>query len=56
MSIESIIALIPIIISTASAIAAITPTPQDDSLLAKLYKLLDVIALNVGKAKQQNNG
>ena len=36
----------------ASVIAAITPTPKDDELVAKAYKFLDVIALNIGKAKQ----
>ena len=40
-------------VALASAIAALTPTPQDDAWVAKAYKLLDVIALNIGKAKQQ---
>ena len=40
-------------VALASAIAAMTPTPQDDAWVAKAYKLLDVIALNIGKAKQQ---
>ena len=40
-------------VALASAVAALTPTPQDDAWVAKAYKLLDVIALNIGKAKQQ---
>ena len=40
-------------VALASAVAAMTPTPQDDAWVAKAYKLLDVIALNIGKAKQQ---
>ena len=40
-------------VALASAVAAMTPTPQDDVWVAKAYKLLDVIALNIGKAKQQ---
>ena len=40
-------------VALASAIAALTPTPQDDVWVAKAYKLLDIIALNIGKAKQQ---
>ena len=40
-------------VALASAVAALTPTPQDDVWVAKAYKLLDVIALNIGKAKQQ---
>ena len=40
-------------VALASTIAALTPTPTDDVWVAKAYKLLDVIALNIGKAKQQ---
>ena len=41
-----------VIVAVASGVAAITPTPKDDELVAKAYKFLDVIALNIGKAKQ----
>ena len=41
------------IIAIASLIAAVTPTPQGDKWLAKLYKVIDFLALNIGKAKQQ---
>jgi hypothetical protein len=37
----------------ASAIAAITPTPADDHLLAKAYRILDMFALNFGYAKEK---
>ena len=40
-------------VALASTVAALTPTPTDDAWVAKAYKLLDVIALNIGKAKQQ---
>ena len=40
-------------VALASAVAAITPTPRDDILVAKAYKFLDVIALNIGKAKDK---
>lgn len=40
------------IISAASLIAALTPTPRDDLLLGKIYKLVDALALNVGHAKE----
>lgn len=36
----------------ASAICALTPTQKDDALLAKIYKLLEFLALNINKAKQ----
>ena len=50
---ESIIAIISGVIATASAIAAMTPTPKDDGIIKKVYKLVDLLALNVGKAKDK---
>lgn len=41
------------VIAAASAIAAVTPTPKDDGWAAKAYKLIDWLALNVGKAKDK---
>ena len=41
------------VVAAASAIAALTPTPTDDSLAAKAYKIVDWLALNVGKAKDK---
>ena len=38
-------------IALASAIAAVTPTPKSGTFLAKLYSVIDLLALNVGKAK-----
>jgi len=45
-------ALIGAIISSASAIAAVTPTPKQGTVLSKAYKIIDILALNIGKAKQ----
>lgn len=39
--------------ATASVITALTPTPKDDALVSKFYKVLETIALVVGKAKQR---
>ena len=47
------ISWITIIVTVASFIAASTPTPKDDVWIGKLYKLVDLLALNIGKAKQQ---
>ena len=44
---------ITIIVTVASLIAASTPTPKDDVWIGKIYKLVDLLALNIGKAKQQ---
>tara|TARA_R100001163_G_C4909260_1_gene94313 strand:- start:278 stop:466 length:189 start_codon:yes stop_codon:yes gene_type:complete len=41
------------IVTVASAIAALTPTPKDDSIVGKLYKIVDMLAINVGKAKEK---
>tara|TARA_R110002074_G_scaffold327532_2_gene497986 strand:+ start:131 stop:271 length:141 start_codon:yes stop_codon:yes gene_type:complete len=41
------------IIAIASLVAAVTPTPQGDEFLAKLYKAIDFLALNIGKAKDK---
>jgi len=49
----NMIALIMAIISVSSIIAAVTPTPKDDVWIGKLYKLIDMMALNVWKAKQK---
>ena len=43
--------IIPTAIALFSAITAITPTPKKGSVLAKVYAVLDFIALNIGKAK-----
>ena len=39
------------VVTTCSAIAALTPTPVDDSLVAKAYKIVDFLATNIGQAK-----
>jgi len=46
--------IIPIVISIASLIISLTPTPQDDKVWAKVYKYLEVLALAIGKAKDKN--
>ena len=51
MTILNILMWITAIISIASVIAAITPTPKDDVWFGKIYKIIDWCALNVLKAK-----
>jgi len=48
-----IIQIIPWLVAGASLIAAVTPTPSDDKIVGKLYKVLDWFALNIGKAKEK---
>jgi hypothetical protein len=52
-NVDSIVAALTAIVAAASAIAALTPTPTDDSLVAKAYKIVDWLALNIGKAKDK---
>ena len=41
------------IVTVASIVAASTPTPKDAEWIGKLYKLIDLLAVNIGKAKEQ---
>ena len=40
-------------VALASSIEALTPTPPKGSFLAKAYSIIDLLALNIGKAKQK---
>ena len=40
-------------VALASAVAAVTPTPKDDEWVAVAYKYLDMVALNIGLAKDK---
>ena len=40
------------VVCGASILCALTPTPKDDAMIGKLYKILELMALNIGKAKQ----
>ena len=52
-NVDSIVAALTAIVAAASAVAALTPTPTDDSFAGKAYKIVDWLALNVGKAKDK---
>ena len=52
-TIMSLVQWITSIVTIASIVAASTPTPKDDEWISKLYKLIDLLAVNIGKAKQQ---
>jgi hypothetical protein len=40
------------VVTLASTVAALTPTPKSGSIWAKVYSFIDLLALNIGKAKQ----
>ena len=39
------------LVAFCSAICALTPTPKDDAIIAKVYKVLEMFALTLAKAK-----
>lgn len=53
MDLQDIIAIVTAVITLASTIAAVTPTPKDDVWVSRLYMVVDLLALNVGKAKDK---
>ena len=42
-------------VAVFSAISAVTPTPEPGTWRAKMYKVVDWISLNVGKAKDKGD-
>ena len=50
---NSILTVASSVVATASVIAAFTPTPTDNAVLAVLRKVLDALAFNFGGAKNQ---
>jgi hypothetical protein len=50
--IMNIVGVVTSVVCLASIICAITPTPKDDQLIGKLYKAIELLAVNIGKAKQ----
>lgn len=60
MGIFEYMEMVPIVIAAASSLAALTPTPKDDEMVskvgkawAKVYKVIDILALNIFKAKDK---
>jgi len=54
MDIMEIVGYVTMIVTVASLVAASTPTPKDDVWIGKLYKLIDLLAINVGKSIQKS--
>lgn len=50
-NVTGIISIALSLIGLASAIAAVTPTPKDDNIVAKIKKYVNIIAFNFGYAK-----
>ena len=43
--------LVAAVIAAAAAFCAATPTPKEGSWVSKIYKVVEFLALNIGKAK-----
>ena len=52
-NIGTIIDIATAIVTAASGVAALTPTPKDDPLAKAAYSIIDTLALNIGKAKDK---
>ena len=50
---EQLFGIATTIIAAASAIAALTPTPKDDTIVGKAYKVINWLALNIFNAKSK---
>ena len=52
---EVLVTIVTLTVTLASLLASLTPTPKDDTFVGKLYGLLDLLALNVGRAKEKGD-
>ena len=50
--IGEIVGIMTGVVCAASIICSLTETPKDDAMIGKLYKILEIAALNIGKAKK----
>jgi hypothetical protein len=51
-SIQQALTIAMAIVSCASMVAALTPTPRDDTFFGQAYRVLEVLAFNFGRAKE----
>ena len=47
-----LVQVVPVIVTIASTITALTPTPRDDAWVGKAYRALEWCAIVVGKTKE----
>lgn len=51
-ALERALAAATALVTVASLVASLTPTPRDDTFLGKLYRVIEILAINVGRAKE----
>jgi hypothetical protein len=49
----AVLSVLTALVTLASAVSALTDTPKDDAVVSKLKRFIDMLALNVGKAKKK---
>jgi hypothetical protein len=52
LTLQNIITAATTVVTIASAVCAILPTPNPTTTLGKIYRLIEMAALTFGKAKQ----
>lgn len=55
LDLQAVLLIVTGLVTIASGIAAITPNKSDDTLVAKLRNLVNIVALNVGNAKSKDS-
>ena len=50
---SDLVSVLTAVVTIASAITAITPTPKDNIFLMAIYDVIEALALVVGKAKDK---
>lgn len=53
MDFQELYPIIGAIVVIASAIVAMTPTPKDNGVLKVIYTIIEILALNIGRAKEK---
>lgn len=51
---EAILQVLAYLVLAAGVVTSMTKTPKDDNVVRKIRKILDVLALNVGGAKNKD--
>lgn len=53
VSIGDVLNLVSNVVAVAAFVAAFTPNQADDAIVAKVRKVVDILAFNFGNAKNQ---
>ena len=53
MDVQQIITIVTAIVTIASVVVAITPTPHDNKVLKVIYKVIEGLSLTIGRAKEK---